>query len=224
MLCLFFIIAYVQADCPQWTCKNLNQTKCATLHGYQIYANILPCPRDYFCKLDAFTNWQVLEAPSSTNTFNCTRQNYGGVDIESLKKQSDFFCGFRDTTQELADGRHPKTCLSNKDCKTIGGWETECLCGLDGFKYCSAEIGSSAFDEYWEKCFEKQGSTHDPKITAVEKAYWDYYYNFYIEIVSAPSCVKSLLWEFSILDDLDGYRKSSFSQFILVSYFFLISL
>ena len=90
----------------------------------------------------------MLRSPSSIASFNCIRENYDGYDYNTLKAQPDYFCGFRNPDDELAEGKHPKICNSNADCLTIGGWTTVCKCGFDGNYYCSAEIGSSAFDLY----------------------------------------------------------------------------
>ena len=145
---IFFLFSYVEAFCPEWVCKDLNETICTTLRGYQIYANTNGCPRDLFCKLSDFENWYILQSPSSTKTFSCTRQNYDGFSLETFKSQPKFFCGFRNLNDELAYGTHPKVCQSNEDCLTVGGWTSECLCGFDGLSYCAAELGSSAFDGY----------------------------------------------------------------------------
>lgn len=204
---LLSLISIAQAKCPLWVCKDMNQTICTQLHGFQVFANIKHCPTDYFCKLSDFKVWSALESPSSTKSFNCTRQNYDAYDISSLKGQY-YFCGFRDLDDELAVGEHPKICDSDQDCLTVGGWTTACVCGFDGKSYCSADFGSSAFDEYWTKC-EQEGGSNNPIITAVERAYWEYYHDYYVYIISAPDCVKNLLWEFDILNDLDSYRSGS---------------
>ena len=206
---LYLLFALSSATCPEWTCSSLNSTICTKLYGYRVLANNITCPRDLFCKLSDFASWYKFQSPSSTKSFNCTRQNYEGYEAESFKNKEDFFCGFRSQDDELASGLHPKICSQDYDCLTKGGWTSQCLCGLDGLKYCVAELGSNAYDDYWDKCLTGDGSATDPKISAAEKEYWDFYARFYVEIVSAPECVKELLWEFMILKDLDAIRKKS---------------
>lgn len=207
------LLCQVSATCPEWKCKRLNNTICTQLHGYQVYVNDQTCPKDLFCKLDDFRTWSALESPSSTKSFNCTRQNYGGFDTDLLKGKQMFYCGLRNSADQLESGQHPKVCSQDLDCVTVGGWKSQCRCGLDGLKYCAPEIGSNAFDEYWENCYT-EGSANDPKISAKSKAYWDFYYGFYVEIVSAPDCAKNLLWEFQILSDLDALRNTSGSMIL----------
>lgn len=212
---LFSLLFTSYATCPEWKCTKLNSTICAQLHGYQVYANSLVCPQDTFCKLSQFRTWNTLQSPSSTKSFNCTRQNYEGFSLNQFSGKSQFFCGFRNQADQLADGQHPKVCNQDSDCITAGGWISQCVCGLDGLKYCAAEIGSNAYDEYWENCYS-EGSVSDPKISAANKVYWDFYYSHYIDIVSAPDCAKGLLWEFQILSDLDELRRISGSLMIKI--------
>jgi hypothetical protein len=208
------MLSIANSSCPQWICTKLNYTTCATLHGYQIYANSNNCPTDFFCKISDFKTWSLTQPTSSTNSFPCTRQNYNGIDYNTLIKESNYFCGFRDSNQALLHGSHPKICYSEQDCLTVGGWTTECICGFDGNSYCSPDIGSNAFDEYWAQCNSQEGSTQDPKLSPVQKAYWDYYFNYYVQIISAPSCLKTLLWEFEILSDLAKYTQYSLSPIL----------
>jgi hypothetical protein len=140
-----------------------------------------------------------------------------------LKKGKDFFCGFRNHDDELASGLHPKVCTQDEDCLTKGGWTSQCLCGLDGLKYCVAELGSNAYDEYWKKCLEHAGSATNPKISNVEKTYWDFYSEIYVQVVSAPPCLKELLWEFRVLKDLDRFRMESFGK-VRIGFFILVVL
>lgn len=221
---MFSILFTSQAFCPEWKCKALNDTFCATLHGYQVYANTKGCPIDYFCRLSEFQSWSLLESPSSTNSFKCTRQNYDGYSYSTLKSEPDFFCGFRDTSEELASGSHPKLCQSDTDCITKAGFASNCVCGFDGLSYCSAELGSSAFNGFWERCLALSGSSRNPRVTAIEKTYWMYYYNFYVGIISAPECLKDLLWEFSILNDLEMYTQGNCGKRLTALFFSFVGI
>ena len=90
------------------------------------------------------------------------------------------------------------------------------MCGLDGNSYCSAEMGSSAFDGFWKACASSPGGNRNPRVTAVVKTYWMYYYTYYVQVISAPECVLGLVWEFQILSDLEMYLKNSFARGVAV--------
>ncbi|CAG9322878.1 unnamed protein product [Blepharisma stoltei] len=209
MMILIFFLPLAAAYCPQWVCQSLNYTVCATLQGTQILANSNGCPTDFYCKLEDFYDWSDLLSPSSTKSFYCTRQNYDGVDSSTIDSQGSSFCGTRNPDAFLAVGSHPKKCTTQQDCKTREGWSTQCVCGLDGYFYCEADISSNAFDGYWKVCQISKNLTNDLRIDARNRTYWNWYQKYYVEIISAPGCLGNLLWEFQILSDLKSLALDS---------------
>jgi len=215
---ILLLILGVQASCPKWECKSLDRSVCAQAYGIKILANSEGCPLDHYCKLKDVAEWHQLNSLSLAQTFNCTRQNYEPVTVE----EGSFYCGKRHLDSELQEGTYPKVCETEKDCLTKGGWTTSCLCGLDGNYYCMPELSSSAFEGYWELCEEAWNATREYRVSATDKAYWEYFQSHYIETISAPECMPELIWEFLVLGELERLRENSGSFKLSVGLVWLI--
>lgn len=141
--------------------------------------------------------------------FNCTRQNYDGIDEGAIEDMPDEYCGEYDEGHELASGEFPKQCLSDDDCLTKSGLHSECRCGLDGYYYCVPLSAYYQLDGYSELCADKKNMTNDARISGKAHAYYNYYALYYVEVTSAPDCLADLLLEFEILEALEDFMNGA---------------
>jgi hypothetical protein len=197
---LFALLPFALATfCPEWTCESLDLDTCVRVHGSQLQMNAEGCDTDFYCKLSDVNDWYALLQLPSNAEFPCTRQNFDGIDAIDLGSGT-WYCGERNKLFDLIEGSPLKRCSSHDDCISKGGWGAECKCGLDGNYYCQPDLSSEAFDDYWTLCDAVKNSTFDPQIGYEYHAYWEYYAHYYIEANTAPSCARSSLWEFEVLD------------------------
>lgn len=213
------IFRLIAAFCPVWNCTSMVYDVCVAISQNQLLVNSNGCDRDFYCSYADVMKWYSPKALPSRDQFNCTRQDF----TPNTTIGSDtVFCGNRNYNDELLSGSHPKRCLSVSDCRTLGGWTTDCLCGMDGYMYCQPEMGSGAMEEYWTLCEEHQNRTNDPRVTEAVKAYWLGYQEYYTLVRSAPDCVWRILNEFLVLSALKEAAESS-APLLLLSPLLLVT-
>lgn len=205
--------------CPVWNCTSMAYDICVAISQNQLLVNTNGCDRDFYCSYTDVMNWYSPKSLPSRDLFNCTRQDF--TPNTTLGSET-VFCGNRNSNDNLLTGSHPKQCLSVTDCQTQGGWTTDCLCGMDGYKYCQPEVGSGAMDGYWTLCEEHQNRTNDPRVTVAARAYWLGYLEYYTLVVSAPDCVWRVLNEFLVLSSLKEAAASA-AHWLLASPLLLVT-
>ena len=220
LLLTSLLLCSVLSFCPIWNCTSMEYDVCVAIAENQLLVNTKGCDRDFYCSYTDVMTWYWPKQLPSREVFNCTRQSFSpNVTFAS----ETVFCGNRNPSDSLLTGTHPKRCLSSSDCRTVGGWTTDCLCGMDGYMYCQPEIGSSAMDGYWTLCEEYQNQTNDPRITEAARAYWTGYLEYYTLVVSAPDCAWHILNEFLVLASMKAAAESSSISRLLSSFLLLIT-
>ena len=107
--------------------------------------------------------------------------------LPELKPSTDeeVSCPSRDPTRELEVGIHPKRCSSSEDCKLVSGEHSKCECGMDGKKWCTADLHSFVFDNYWIAC--QEGT-----ITPAQQDWWQSRQQQYVLMETSPVCIDNI--------------------------------
>jgi hypothetical protein len=179
---LFWVLIWSSAlACPTYECGSIAEGYCAVLDDNQnVIFTSNPCSDEYGCAL--------------LDTINFAWVGQSGCTIDlSTEVGSDFVssCIDRPTGDELVTGFHPKTCVTQKDCQVVNGNFSICACGFDGESYCQPELGSSAFNFYWEDC-----GAHNSSVSRGEYlTMMNLMYSYYIYTINPPKCMVSNIFE-----------------------------
>jgi hypothetical protein len=180
---LWTLLSSSALACPTYECGSIAEGYCAALDDdLNIIFASQPCADNNGCSLLDTINFEWI------GHSGCT------VDL-STEVGSDFVssCIDRPTGNELVAGFHPKPCTTQRDCQIQNGNFSICACGFDGESYCQPELGSSAFDFYWEDC-----KAHNNSVSRGEYlTMMNLMYSYYIYTIDPPKCMVSYIFELS---------------------------
>ena len=191
---VFWLLAMLlkAETCKVWTCvSQTDPSICLTWSGDAVIVNTQGCTS--YQEECTYSTAVAAIAQASSGTYKCEQA------ATSQQSFSFVSCGKREPQQRrLKTGVFPKECQAegtqDPACQLEDGTMLLCKCGLDGKKYCQPNPSDVPFDEYWTACGQEG--------YVVQDAFFQYYklkHDLFVELTSAPSCVPSLIYEFSKL-------------------------
>lgn len=180
------------SKCTRFECSVMELDICARKYDDRTELNSDFCPIGKSCDLNDVLNWDT--ASSSGDSLNCNDLPY---DENYNRGEYNYSCGKFEENRNLAEGDHPKLCLTDKDCTLKDGSTTECTCSFGVEKYCTPAWDSSAFTPYWTKCKESSLDYDDIYYWILIKKYYSY-------TINTPDCAEWLITEFITMNEYKG--------------------
>ncbi|CAG9313110.1 unnamed protein product [Blepharisma stoltei] len=178
-------------DCYTFTCDTLDDLVCAIVYGSQNTVTLNDKGCSYLTCNHTYVEDAVVKSQATGDTINLPC--FVGEETENNKIQLDYYvkCETRTANRDLVNGTFPKTCNTTDDCKLKDGDYADCLCGMDGNKYCYADKSSELYEDFWTVC-----SNHDGQMYYRDMLLWNYTVDNYITLYSAPFCAENLFPEY----------------------------
>jgi hypothetical protein len=131
---------------------------------YQSKPNFLP-PENYTETSEIYPFYNSSYGEENFNYSYIPREPYSNSSEEEVYIPKEYFipCQYQEL-RNLAEGKHPKLCESDEDCKLQDGALATCKCGWDGNMYCVPDKYDDLWEPFWISC-KKDGKMY----------YWDEY-------------------------------------------------
>ena len=188
----FLHLAQGWVACPLLLCSgDFEANQCAKRSNSQVVVvNQNGCNDNFACSFLSLLNWTES---NSSESLPCSPSS-------DLYFNNTWPCPPRTPLKDLAEGAHPKQCVSSLDCVLQDNSTAMCVCTPSAAQrtgLCRPDKNEALFADYWSEC-ELKGQVED-RDWALFFYLWQQYSVLYIT-EEKPECAVTVLYEFQQLE------------------------